>query len=503
VPHLVADELARRGEPVRHLLSWDDYDRLRKVPAGVDPSFAQHIGRPLTAVPDPCGEHESWAAHFKAPFRAALHDLAVDVVEVSQTLMYTGGAYSAQVEHAMAHRADIDAVLGRYRTRKAEPDEAGEASGSDYYPYKPWCAVCGRDTTTVTSYDPRTTQVAYRCDCGHVPDPRPVAETPGKLVWKVDWPMRWAYETVDFEAGGVDHSSPGSSFTVGSHLVREVFRGEPPTYLGYSFVGVSGQAKMSGSVGGAPTPTDALEVLEPALLRWLYARRKPSQAFTIAFDQEINRTYDEWDALGRAVAAGTAAQLPALARDRAARTASRALRQPERLVPFRTLASLADVTGGDEAQILRILGDLTPQDPIRELWRTEPRLSCARSWMLRHVPPEERTEVRSSPDDELLSALRPAQREALELLVGGLADDWSLEGLTNLLYGVPKRQLGLPLDVQPTPELKAAQRQWFVLLYRLLVGRDTGPRLPTLLLALGPDRVRLLLGGGRPQPDAA
>ncbi|HET7477775.1 MAG TPA: lysine--tRNA ligase, partial [Dermatophilaceae bacterium] len=47
VPHLVADELARRGEPVRHLLSWDDYDRLRKVPAGVDPSFAQHIGRPL------------------------------------------------------------------------------------------------------------------------------------------------------------------------------------------------------------------------------------------------------------------------------------------------------------------------------------------------------------------------------------------------------------------------------------------------------------------------
>ena len=506
VPHLVADELARRGAQVRHILSWDDYDRLRKVPAGVDPSFAQHVGRPLSDVPDPCGEHASWAVHFKAPFRAALHDLGVSVVEISQTEMYRGGAYRDRVEHAMAHRGDIDAVLAGYRTRKdagADLDEAGDARGSDYYPYKPWCARCGRDTTTVTSYDPVTTLLAYRCECGHAPEPGPLAQVPGKLVWKVDWPMRWAYEVVDFEAGGVDHSSPGSSFTVGSRLVREVFGGEPPAYLGYSFVGVSGQAKMSGSAGGAPTPAEALEVLEPALLRWLYARRKPSQAFTVAFDHEINRTYDEWDALGRAVAAGTAGQLPALARDRAARTASGPLRQPERLVPFRTLASVADVTGGDEAQILRILGDLTPADPIRELWRTEPRLSCARSWMLRYVPQEERTEVRATPDVELLSALGPSEREALDLLVDGLADDWSLEGLTDLLYGVPKRQLGLAPDVRPTPELKAAQRQWFVLVYRLLVGRDTGPRLPTLLLALGPDRVRRLLGGGHPQPDTA
>ena len=31
----------------------------------------------------------------------------------------------------------------------------------------------------------------------------------GKLVWKVDWPMRWAYEGVVFEPSGVDHQSPG------------------------------------------------------------------------------------------------------------------------------------------------------------------------------------------------------------------------------------------------------------------------------------------------------
>ena len=35
VPHLVADEVRKQGVPGRHILSWDDYDRLRRVPAGV------------------------------------------------------------------------------------------------------------------------------------------------------------------------------------------------------------------------------------------------------------------------------------------------------------------------------------------------------------------------------------------------------------------------------------------------------------------------------------
>src|SRR6187549_556654 len=51
--HFVAEEIRRRGVAARHLHSWDDYDRFRKVPAGIDPSWAEHIGRPLSAVPDP------------------------------------------------------------------------------------------------------------------------------------------------------------------------------------------------------------------------------------------------------------------------------------------------------------------------------------------------------------------------------------------------------------------------------------------------------------------
>jgi lysyl-tRNA synthetase class 1 len=78
-----------------------------------------------------------------------------------------------------------------------------------------------------------------------------------------------------------------------------------------------------------------------------------------------------------------------------------------------------------------------------------------------------------------------------------------LDGLTTLVYGVPKIQLGLPPTVKPTPELKAAQRTFFTLLYRLLVGRDTGPRLPTLLLVIGAEQVRALLGVAREREERA
>ena len=77
-----------------------------------------------------------------------------------------------------------------------------------------------------------------------------------------------------------------------------------------------------------------------------------------------------------------------------------------------------------------------------------------------------------------------------------MGDDWSLNSLTTLLYGVPKLMRGLPIDTPRTPELAAAQRVWFILLYQLLIGKDTGPRLPTLLLALGQDRIRHLLTPG-------
>ena len=496
VPHLVADEVRKQGAPCRHILSWDDYDRLRRVPAGFGESFAEYIGRPLSAVPDPCGGHPSWAEHFAEPLRESLARLGVRVTEISQTRMYTSGAYTGQIVTAMRRRADIRAVLARHQSKRTGPDEddGGPRNATAYYPFKPYCAACGRDDTTVTGFDDATTEITYTCACGAHQGPTPIAQVAGKLVWKVDGPMRWAYERVTFEPAGVDHASPGSSFTVGGELVSEIFGGEMPLHFGYAFVGTSGgSSKMSGSAGRAPTPADALEIFEAPLVRWLYARRRPEQSITLAFDQEVGRVYDEWDALSRKVADGTADAPARTVFGRACGTAEGPLPVTPRPLPFRTLASVADITAGDETQILRILRDLTVPDPIAALDEVRPRLDCAEAWVTRYLDPADRTRIRAEPDTARLGALSDSERGSLKILTERMGDDWTLDGLTTLLYGIPKLQRGLPITAPPTPELKAAQRAWFILLYQLLAGKDTGPRLPTLLLALGQDRIRSLL----------
>ncbi|MEU5167630.1 MULTISPECIES: lysine--tRNA ligase [Streptomyces] len=526
-PHLVADEIRRRGHTVRHLISWDDYDRYRKVPngvEGVDDSWHAHIGKPLTSVPAPAGSaYANWAEHFKAAMTQALDELGVEYDGISQTEQYLAGTYREQVLHAMRHRADIDAVLDRYRTKKdgaegakgrkpqqkkvdeaeleaaegsgAADEDDGSSGSAGYFPYKPYCGNCEKDLTVVTSYDDDSTELNYTCSaCGFAETVRLNEFNRGKLVWKVDWPMRWAYEGVIFEPSGVDHSSPGSSFVVGGQIVREIFDGVQPIGPMYAFVGISGMAKMSSSKGGVPTPADALKIMEAPLLRWLYARRKPNQSFKIAFDQEIQRLYDEWDSLARKVAEGSVLPADAAAYARAVGTAAGELPSTPRPLPYRTLASVADITAGAEDQTLRILSELDPDNPLTSLDEARPRLDRAENWITTQVPAEARTIVRDEPDKELLGSLDEQGRESLRLLLEGLDSHWSLDGLTTLVYGVPKVLEGLAPDAKPTPELKVAQRSFFALLYRLLVGRDTGPRLPTLLLAVGADRVRTLLG---------
>lgn len=522
-PHLVADEVRRRGREVRHLISWDDYDRYRKVPAGVpgiDETWAEHIGKPLTSVPAPAGSaYPNWAEHFKAAMVAALGELGVEFDGISQTAQYTSGVYREQVLHAMRHRADIDAVLAQYRTKpkgsvksqkpldeaEVEAAEGSGAAGEDdgstgsagYFPYKPYCGNCEKDLTTVTSYDDASTELSYSCDaCGFAETVRLNEFNRGKLVWKVDWPMRWAYEGVVFEPSGVDHSSPGSSFQVGGQIVG-IFGGKQPIGPMYAFVGISGMAKMSSSRGGVPTPSDALKIMEPQILRWLYARRRPNQSFKIAFDQEIQRLYDEWDKLAAKVADGSALPGDVASYARAVGTAAGELPSTARALPYRTLASVADVTAGHQDQALRILSELEADRPVGSLDEVRPRYDKAEAWINTQVPADQRTIVRSEADVELLKSLDEASAQSIRLLLDGLSSHWSLDGLTHLVYGVPKVQAGFSADAtakELPAEIKSAQRAFFALLYHLLVGRDTGPRLPTLLLAVGQERVRVLLG---------
>lgn len=536
--HLVAEALRRRGHHAVHLHSWDDYDRLRKVPAGLDPALQAYIGRPLSAVPDPAGALDSYASHFIAEFTAALDVLGIRVRAVRQSDRYPRGDYNRDIRRALDQRGEIFDVLAAQQTAGRHDRPAHERRLA-YYPFQPYCEDCGADSTQVTDYSGEV--VSYSCRCGHrgamsVADG---ARISGKLAWKVDWAMRWAHEHVTFEAAGEDHHAPTGSFNVSSQLVRSVYGGVAPHSTVYSFVTMAGvSGKMSGSAGGAAVPAAALELIEPAIMRWLYARRLPAQSFAIDLGpQAVQRLYDEWDQFARRAGGADADAADARVLASCVATTDGEVATTPRPVSFRLLGSAADITQGNTEQIARIVTEhLTPgpQTPppapasgppaqssgptapasgpsalpasssgpsaplpastaelIEEL---RPRLDCAVAWA-RQLPAGQRTVVRESFDQGQWEQLDGPTRDGVGILARGLAGAWTLDGLTALVYAVPKLMLGQPADAAPTPEVKAAQREFFRALYRLICDADTGPRLPTLMLSIGLDRTTALLAG--------
>jgi lysyl-tRNA synthetase, class I len=499
--HLVAEALRRRGQEVVHLHSWDDYDRFRKVPAGVDPGFERFIGMPLGEIPDPTGGEGSYAEHFMDELRQSLEVLGIRMTERRQSQLYPAGTYNAAIRHAMDERERVFDVLAGQQTQGRHERSVEERRG-EYYPFKPYCTECRRDDTRVTAWDGET--AVWECRHGHAGTMSLAdgAEISGKLVWKVDWPMRWAHEHVAFEPAGVDHHAPTASFTVGRVLVAELYGGRAPDTAVYGNVTLPGVgAKMSSSVGGALIPATALDVLEPAILRWLYVRRLPAQPFQIDLTPRgVQRLYDEWDRLVASVAApGASADDVAIHREATESSAGKVKRTP-RPVSFRLLASVADLTQGDLGQIARIVAahlDSAATSRATLLAELQPRLDCAIHYATELVPEAERTRVRGEFDAATFDGLDDDMRRGVTALAQRLDDDWTVDGLTALVYEIPKQVKGLSSDAEPDAEVKQVQRAFFKAVYRLLVDAETGPRLPTLLLSLGADRARSLLVGER------
>ena len=504
--HLITEELLSRGRNAEHIHSWDDFDRLRKVPANVPESFQQFIGRPICDIPDPFGEYVSYAERYIVEFERSVRRLGVRPRYIRQSTAYRRGDYNEQIKIAMDRRFEIFDILSQFQTLERHEKSANERR-LEYYPFKVYCEFCQTDATVIISYEPDTEAIVYVCqNCGHKGSFRINEKVSGKLVWKVDWPMRWSFEGVDFEPGGEDHSSPGSSYTVGKEIVSKIYGGVAPYFVGYAFVGLAGRSKISSSVGTSATPQIALEILEPAILRWLYIRRHVGQKFDVDFGREILRLYDEWDALVTRVTNGKGTETDQATYGRCIQTSQGKVKRSELLVSFRILSSAADITQGNVEQILRIVSDHLDNPPdmstLKEL--LEPRLTCAINWATNYLPEDERTHVNARHDQLTYAALSKAHQCGISILLERLDENWSLKGLTSLIYGIPKLIIGLPIDAPPSEEIKIVQRGFFTSIYRMLCGRDTGPRLPTLFLSLGQERLRTLLSSeSRPIAQSA
>ncbi len=484
----VVKSLRRLGKKARLLFSWDEFDRLRKVPvnvAAVDSDMEKYIGMPYVDVKDPFGCHENYAVHFQKEFENSISHFGIDLDFRYQSQMYRSGKYAKYVIHALKNRKEIFDILDSFRTQ-----DAVEGERDAYYPVSVYCPSCGKDNVKILSVNDDCTVAQIECTCGHKGEFDFTKNFNCKLAWKTDWPMRWMYEQVDFEPGGKDHASQTGSYQTSRIISKKIFGYEPPLFQGYEFIGIKGSVgKMSGSSGLNLTPATLLKLYQPELILWLYAKTDPMKAFNFCFDDEILRQYFEFDKQLNELRNGTAD-------DRIKDIMYHSLLEGREIqtVPTQLIVSLGSVVNFNVPMLETVFEKIgTPY----KFENFKERLSLAKYW-LEQCAPENVNRLRKTRNFEVYNALSDEEKKEIALLYDYLkAGGYTLDELNTKLYAIPKEVFGEMDD----KACKTVQGAFFKNVYKLLIDKEKGPRLYLFLFAVDPEGYLPLLDFSAPMTD--
>lgn len=473
----VVRALLDRQKQIRFIYSWDDYDAFRKVPVNLPNQdlLKENLRRPISAVPDPYGCCTSYAGHFEKTFEKEIEQLGIAPGYIYQNEPYRGGKYQQGILDAVKREKDIAGILNKHRTENL-PDNWSCVSI--------FCKTCNRDTTDILAFKEPTT-FQYKCKVCKKEDSLDISKEGGaKLLWRVDWPMRWAREGVDFEPGGKDHSSQGGSFDTGCEIIREVWKKEPPHYVQYDFVLAKGLgSKLSSSSGNLLTLSETLEVYEPQIIRWIFASRKPNLDFSIAFDLDVLKAYDDFDRCERFAYGVEEGEDKKVTYERRIyefaliqRMESKKYGALPAQFPFRHLCNILQINEGDIAKTKLFYSDVikTPEDGKR----FESRAGRAWKWITTYAPEEFRFSLRTGAPDKTKF---PEAVKELVALLQGLNGTITEDELASKTFEIMKRN-----GIEP--------KQFFQDVYRILINKPAGPKLAAFFLAIGPKRAADLIG---------
>lgn len=496
--YFVYRALLKKGKKARLVFSWDEFDRLRKVPKNVSDhlgnnSFEQYIGYPYVDIPDPFGKDESYAAHFEKEFMESVKRFGIEMDYRYQAKEYRSGRYAEHVIFALKNRKKIFDILDKHRTQDATEEER-----ENYYPVSIFCPHCHKDSTKIVSLSDDCTKAHYTCECGHEGDFDFTKDFNCKLQWKVDWPMRWMVEGVDFEPGGKDHASKNGSYDTAKDISREVFGYEPPLFQGYEFIGIKGNVnvgKMSGSSGLNMTPDFLLKLYPPELILWLYAKTEPLKAFDFCLSDEILRQYFEFGKMLTSYMNGTADE-------NTRRVMENSLIEGRKFVPVPMsqlvdLGSVVDFNPEMMEKLFEKIGTPYKIEDFKELFER------AKFW-LRTCSPESEYVILEKRNWPYWRTMNDKERECVRLLKEYIEKGgYTLDSLQSELYAIPKQVFS---DIaEDKNALKAVQSKFFKDVYNLTLARDKGPRLYLYLYAVEPSRYLKLLNFSLPEaedPDA-
>jgi len=442
--------------PTRLFAVSDDMDGLRKVPDNIpNPELIrEHLGKPLTQIPDPFGTHASFGHHNNARLRAFLDSFGFEYEFVSSSECYKNGTYDPMLLKVLEnYDAIINVVL----------PTLGAERQATYSPFLPVCTETGQVLQVpVVSHDVKAGTITYKREDGKLIEV-PVTGGRCKLQWKADWGMRWAAFDVDYEMSGKDLID---SVTLSSKITK-ILGQRPPEGFNYElFLDEEGK-KISKSKGNGLTIEEWLKYAPAESLSY-YMFQSPRKGKRLYFDV-IPRQVDDYLTC---INTFPTQELPQQLCNPAWFIHGGKPPSEELPISFGILLNLASVCNTEDPAVLwGFISQYSPKATPETMPILDHLVGFAVSYYQDFVKPHKQYRA---PTD--------AERAAIEDLAT------SLKGMSND-----------PVELQ-TQVFEVGKRHnfenlrdWFKCLYEVLLGQSEGPRMGSFIALYGVDPMIALI----------
>lgn len=461
------------GLPTRLICFSDDMDGLRKIPDNIPNKemVRPHLGKPLTVVPDPFEQYESFGHHNNAMLRRFLDQFGFQYEFVSSTDYYTLGKFDKALLRVLEVYDEVMEIM-----LPSLGDER-KATYSPFLPIHPKTGIVMQ--VPMDEVKPKTGTVVWTCpDSGQKYESK-VTGGDCKLQWKPDWGMRWHALGVDYEMAGKDLID---SVKLSSRICKALGT-EPPEGFNYElFLDEKGQ-KISKSKGNGLTIDEWLRYASPESLS-LYMYNRPREAKKLHFDV-IPRAVDEYFS-----------HLAAVSKQDEKQVLSNPVwhihaGKPPKVdmpVSFTLLLNVVSACNASDPQVLwgylqRYAPGISPQ--------THPVLNKLVGYAINYFHDFVRpAKTYRAADDVEQGALK-----ALSDALAKLPENASADDIQNALYDVG-RSIPRYQDFEAknaTPDRPGVSLAWFNAIYQILLGEEKGPRFGPFVALYGVAETRALI----------
>jgi lysyl-tRNA synthetase class 1 len=447
----------------------DDKDGLRKVPAGLSKDLLEkYLGYPVSSIPDPFGCHESFGKHMSSLLLESLDKCGIEYRYFSAKEVYEKGIILPEIRNILANAQKVGEIV---------KEEVGQERYTERLPFFPVCANCGRIyTTNAYRFEPETDKVLYKCEgleirgklikgCGHEGE-ADITKGEGKLTWKGEFAARWKALDIRFEAYGKDIAD---SVRINDRISREVLNFEPPSHAKYEMFLDKGGKKISKSAGNVFTPQVWFRYGSPQSLLLLMLKRFVG---TRTLDvSDIPAYMNELDGLEDVYFGKKQVSESEFAKLKGLYEYCWVTKPPAKVsvhVPYNLLAFLAKMAPKENpddfiAEKLQSYGYLQKNQPLDG--DLKQRIDYAFNWAA------DFEEIKETP-----VTFTEQEKKAVTELVSAIGSTDDPDAIQNAIFNAAKTN-----DVKP--------RDFFKLLYTVLMGAPQGPRLGPYVLAMGKQNV--------------